>query len=220
MNRFDIIIVPQGSSTVRRFQCSRRAVRIGSVVTLCSLLAGAVTIGVLTFLYRYEYRAHTSTALEVTAFERERVILLAELEELRETVGQYERVPALLPLRGRITSSYGVRRNDHARGLWHEGIDIASPRGTPIRAAGNGIIRFTGSQEGYGSVILIDHEYGMASLYGHCSQIFVEEGQDVVRGQVIGTVGTSGLTTGPHLHYEVHLDGRPVDPALYLVEQS
>ncbi|MBI4126324.1 MAG: M23 family metallopeptidase [Deltaproteobacteria bacterium] len=220
MSRFDVIIVPQGSSTVRRFQCSRRALRIGSVITIFSLLAGAVTIGTLAFLYRHEHQVSTATALEVTAFERERVALLAELEELREAVDQYESVPTLLPLRGRITSTFGVLRNNHSRGGRHEGIDIASPRGTSIVAAGNGIVRFTGSQEGYGSVITIDHEHGMTSLYGHCSRIVVEEGQEVVRGQVIGTVGMTGSTTGPHLHYEVHLDGRPVDPALYIVEQS
>lgn len=94
----------------------------------------------------------------------------------------------------------------------HLGIDFASPVGTPIYATGNGKVSESGSDRGYGKMVKIDHGYGYETLYGHMSQIKVKKGQTVKRGEVIGLVGNSGISTGPHLHYEVIKENRPVNP--------
>ena len=94
----------------------------------------------------------------------------------------------------------------------HTGVDIAAPRGTPIRAAAKGMVVYAGWRGGYGKCVIIDHGSGVATLYAHMSRISVSRGQIVNRGAVIGTVGSTGLATGPHLHFEVRKFGRPVNP--------
>ncbi len=94
----------------------------------------------------------------------------------------------------------------------HKGIDFAAPTGTPIYATGNGIIRDTGKERGYGNMVKIDHDYGYETLYGHMSKIKVKKGQKIKRGEIIGYVGNTGISTGPHLHYEVIKNDRPVNP--------
>ncbi|TML65059.1 MAG: M23 family metallopeptidase, partial [Actinobacteria bacterium] len=96
------------------------------------------------------------------------------------------------------------------------GIDLAAGMGDPIHAAANGVVVFAGPRGGYGLATLIDHGGSLATLYAHQSQILVSAGQHVVRGQVIGLVGATGYATGPHLHFEVRVNGTPVDPMPYL----
>ncbi len=98
----------------------------------------------------------------------------------------------------------------------HTGIDIAARSGTPIRCAGDGTVVHAARWGGYGNCIIVDHGGELATLYGHCSRLAVTKGQAVTQGQVIGYVGSTGLSTGPHLHFEVRKDGRPVDPGPYL----
>jgi murein DD-endopeptidase MepM/ murein hydrolase activator NlpD len=117
------------------------------------------------------------------------------------------------PVSGPITSAFGMRADPLGRGFrMHEGLDIAAPSGTTIAAAAGGRIIFAGWYGGYGNAIIIDHGGQTSTLYGHCSQIFVAEGQDVQRGQAIGAVGSTGNSTGPHVHFEVRVNGVPVDP--------
>jgi murein DD-endopeptidase MepM/ murein hydrolase activator NlpD len=97
----------------------------------------------------------------------------------------------------------------------HHGIDIASNRGTPILAPGDGYITFTGKNGGYGLFVSINHKYGFETKYGHVQKIYVRRGQYVKRGDKIGEVGNTGISTAPHLHYEVHYRGKPVNPADY-----
>lgn len=127
-------------------------------------------------------------------------------------------LPSIWPMRGWITSEFGERRGfrRHA-GRLHEGLDIASPRGTPIMAPADGVITFSGYSHGYGKMITIDHGYGVSTLYGHCSLAYVKEGQRVKRGMIIAASGNTGSSSGPHLHYEVHVDGVPVNPMLYVM---
>ncbi len=122
-----------------------------------------------------------------------------------------------MPVNGRITSRYGYRRHPiyKVRKL-HTGIDIAARSGTPIRCAGDGTVVHAARWGGYGNCIIVDHGGELATLYGHCSRLAVTKGQAVTQGQVIGYVGSTGLSTGPHLHFEVRKDGRPVDPGPYL----
>lgn len=126
-------------------------------------------------------------------------------------------LPSTWPSRGWVTSEFGERRGWGGRGRLHEGVDIAGPIGTPIGAPGSGVVTFTGYYHGYGQMITIDHGHGISTLYGHCSAIYVTEGQRVKRGVLIAAVGNTGSSTGPHLHYEVHVDGVPVNPMLYVM---
>lgn len=127
--------------------------------------------------------------------------------------------PATLmwPVSGTITSPFGWRRNPFGGAPeFHQGLDIGAPMGTTIVAAAAGTVISAGWYGGYGNYVLIDHGGGMSTGYGHLSQIFVSNGQSVQKGQAIGAVGSTGYSTGPHLHFEVRIDGKPVDPTPYL----
>jgi septal ring factor EnvC (AmiA/AmiB activator) len=115
------------------------------------------------------------------------------------------------PISGTVTSGFGVRW-----GAAHQGIDIGANEGTPIHAAAAGQVFFAGVMDGYGNVVLIDHGNGMTTLYGHQSRLGSSVGQNVGQGQVIGYVGSTGHSTGPHLHFEVRINGSPRDPMGYL----
>ncbi len=115
------------------------------------------------------------------------------------------------PVSGPVTSPFGWRW-----GRMHEGIDIAVPYGTAIGAAGSGTVIYCGWMSGYGNLVAIDHGSGLSTAYGHQSSIAVACGQQVSRGQTIGYVGSTGHSTGPHLHFEVRVNGSPVDPLGYL----
>ena len=115
------------------------------------------------------------------------------------------------PVQGPVTSPFGWRW-----GRMHEGIDIGVPYGTPIHAAASGTIIYCGWESGYGNLTVIDHGNNLATAYGHQSSIAVSCGQQVTQGQVIGYVGSTGHSTGPHLHFEVRVNGNPVDPMGYL----
>jgi murein DD-endopeptidase MepM/ murein hydrolase activator NlpD len=129
-------------------------------------------------------------------------------------------LPTTWPTQGLLTSEFGEHRGWSGHGRLHDGIDIAGPVGTPINAPGDGIVTFTGYKNGYGMAIVIDHGYSISTLYGHCSAVFVQEGQRIRRGTLIAAVGNTGRSTGPHLHFEVHVDGIPVNPLLYLSRKS
>jgi murein DD-endopeptidase MepM/ murein hydrolase activator NlpD len=115
------------------------------------------------------------------------------------------------PVQGVLTSPYGMRW-----GRMHEGIDIGAATGTPIYAAAGGTVIYAGWEGGYGNLTVIDHGNGLATAYGHQSQIAVSSGQTVSRGQLIGYIGSTGHSTGPHLHFEVRVNGTPVNPLSYL----
>jgi murein DD-endopeptidase MepM/ murein hydrolase activator NlpD len=121
------------------------------------------------------------------------------------------------PLQGTLTSRFGYRTHPiHGTKLMHTGLDIARPTGTPIQAADGGSVVFAGWRGGYGKAIIINHGGGLATLYGHLSSISVSSGQSVGKGQTIGRVGSTGYSTGPHLHFEVRSNGSPVNPMSYL----
>lgn len=118
-----------------------------------------------------------------------------------------------LPVGGRVTSGYGTRMHPllgYAR--FHRGIDLAAASGTPIRAAADGRVSYAGWRGGYGRQVALVHGEGLATSYGHMSRILASPGEQVRRGQIIGLVGSSGLSTGTHLHFEALRGGRPIDP--------
>jgi murein DD-endopeptidase MepM/ murein hydrolase activator NlpD len=127
--------------------------------------------------------------------------------------------PSLWPVVGPVTSSFGERQDPfNGEGAFHAGIDISSTFGEPVRATADGTVEMADRASGYGREIVIDHGFGIKTVYGHLSGFAVTEGQQITRGQVIGYVGTSGRSTGPHLHYEVRVRNTPVNPHKYLRE--
>lgn len=117
------------------------------------------------------------------------------------------------PVRGPITSPFGMRVDPvTGRYALHSGIDIGVGYGTPIQAAADGVVLFAGWYGGYGNAIILDHGSGLSTLYAHCSAMYVSVNQPIQRGQVIGAVGATGYATGPHLHFEIRVNGVPVNP--------
>lgn len=127
--------------------------------------------------------------------------------------------PAGPPCCGEMTSPFGLRTHPiYGIGRPHLGVDYTSDYGTPIKATAEGVVRTSDWLGGYGQVVELDHGYGLRTLYAHCSELKVKKGQKVRRGDVIASVGMTGLASGPHCHYEVHQDGKPIDPQSYLAE--
>jgi murein DD-endopeptidase MepM/ murein hydrolase activator NlpD len=122
--------------------------------------------------------------------------------------------PALsIPVQGRVTSGYGLRTNPiTGNSEFHEGVDIAAPAGTAINAASSGTVIFSGTLGGFGNTVVLEHADGGRTLYAHASQLLVRPGEAVQAGQTIGRVGTTGRSTGPHLHFETLVSGQSVDP--------
>ncbi|MDR4988632.1 MAG: M23 family metallopeptidase [Bacteroidales bacterium] len=129
-------------------------------------------------------------------------------------------IPAIIPISNgteRLKSGYGMRMHPIYKTMrMHTGVDFTARIGTPIYATGNGVVvRAERNNYGYGRMVIIDHGYGYQTLYAHMSEITVRRGQTVQRGEVIGKVGNTGTSTAPHLHYEIHRNGRPVNPVSY-----
>ncbi len=144
--------------------------------------------------------------------------LVESVEQMEYNNEKFARTPSIWPTSGRISSRYGVRAHPIFGGVRpHEGIDIYASRGTPIVATADGRIVRAGWKVGYGLTMLIDHDFGYKTFYAHCSKLKKKKGDSVKRGEVIAMVGNTGITTGSHLHYEVMIDGKSVDPSNYIL---
>ena len=130
-------------------------------------------------------------------------------------------MPSIMPTQGWLTSHFASLRRHPILQVSrpHEGIDITAEKGTPIEAAAAGVVTAAGWEAGYGNTVTIDHGYGIVTKYAHASRLMVRRGNRVGRGDKIALVGSTGLATGPHLHYEVHVNGRPVDPLRYVLPE-
>lgn len=127
-------------------------------------------------------------------------------------------IPSIWPTRGRFTSRFGYRKNPvTGRVAFHKGIDIAGPVGTPVKAPAAGVVTYAKRFSSYGKTVDIDHGGGLSTRFGHLSKISVQVGQKVKRGDVIGAMGNTGRSVASHLHYEVHKNGRPVNPLYYIM---
>lgn len=127
------------------------------------------------------------------------------------------RVPSMWPVRGEISSDFGSRFHPvYGYSRFHSGLDIAAPSGLPIVATAAGNVTYSGWMQGYGYAVEVDHGNGLKTLYAHCSQVLVQNGQYVQAGQKVALVGSTGVSTGPHCHYEVLKNGNPVNPIPYL----
>jgi len=131
-------------------------------------------------------------------------------------------VPSIWPVDGKLESGFGGRRNPFGGSgfEFHSGQDIEAPFGASIVAAATGTVAFVGWQNGYGQLVVIDHGGGLTTRYGHLSHIDVQQGQVVSRGEFIGKVGSTGRSTGPHLHYEIRINDEPVNPLQYLLSST
>lgn len=133
-------------------------------------------------------------------------------------VDRWASTPSIWPVRGWITSGYGLRVSPFTDSLaMHSGIDITARMDTPFMAPAGGVVTSTGYDSALGRHIVIDHGYGIETVYGHLAKVLVVAGQRVSRRQAIGTVGSSGQSTGPHLHYEVRVNRTPVNPVEYIL---
>jgi murein DD-endopeptidase MepM/ murein hydrolase activator NlpD len=129
--------------------------------------------------------------------------------------------PTLWPVVGRISGSFGERLDPFTgEGGFHRGVDISTEHGAPVRATADGIVIVAGRRSGYGRLVGVDHGFGLTTWYGHLSRFGTHEGARIKRGDVIGYVGVSGRTTAPHVHYEVRINGMPVNPWRYLRTSS
>ncbi|HSS52514.1 MAG TPA: M23 family metallopeptidase, partial [Thermoanaerobaculia bacterium] len=141
--------------------------------------------------------------------------------KLAERVRWISSTPAIAPVRGILTSGFGYRSDPltHGRGV-HQGVDIAAAPGQPVRASADGIVVEAGEVTGLGQAVYIAHGFGVTTRYGHMSHVDVRPGQRVKRGDVVGRVGNTGRSTGFHLHYEVRVDGDPVNPLAYILDDA
>ncbi len=164
--------------------------------------------------------------VDVSALIRRADLLARSFGQAAESLSTHtERLaatPSIMPTQGWLTSAFSSMRAHpilhYARP--HEGIDVSAPMGTPIEAPAAGRVAEAGWQAGYGNVVVIDHGFGLKTKYAHASRLLVRAGERVQRGQRVALVGSTGLSTGPHLHYEVHANGRPVDPLRYVLSGS
>ena len=157
--------------------------------------------------------------LEISLETKAELFSLLE-KEVRNIAPYIRNYPTRRPVQGRLTSGFGWRRNPMGGGGSenHQGVDIAAPTGTPVRATGGGTVVFSGWSGAYGNKIIIDHGLGIRTLYAHNSSNLVRVGQEVSRGDQIARVGSTGRSTGPHVHYEVIVNGVPVNPTSFFLE--
>lgn len=143
------------------------------------------------------------------------------LEKYRLNKKYFDNFPAIKPIQGRLSSSFGMRNHPiYKIRRPHNGIDITTPRGTPVYATGGGTIIFAGGnpRTGFGRLVIIDHGFGLKTYYAHLTNTKVKVGQKVKRGDTIAYSGNTGVSTAPHLHYEVHFRGKPQDPVMYFLD--
>ncbi|HUL04131.1 MAG TPA: M23 family metallopeptidase [Gemmatimonadales bacterium] len=161
--------------------------------------------------------------VDADALARRASILMRSVSQAYDSLSSHEArfaaTPSIKPTQGRISSPFAAQRLDpvvhYIRA--HQGIDVAAPLGSPITATAAGIVTDVRWEDGYGNLVAIDHGYGIVTRYAHCSKILVARGQHVRRGQKIALVGSTGESTGPHVHYEVWVNGRVVDPKTFVM---
>jgi murein DD-endopeptidase MepM/ murein hydrolase activator NlpD len=136
-----------------------------------------------------------------------------------ERKAQWASTPSIWPVRGWVSSGFGRRISPFTgKDTLHGGVDITAPMRTPVIAPAAGIVAFAGNEAGLGNTVSLVHGYGMRSIYGHMDKLKVKTGQPVKRGDILGWVGNTGLSTGPHLHYEIEVSGATVDPLKYIID--
>jgi murein DD-endopeptidase MepM/ murein hydrolase activator NlpD len=168
-------------------------------------------------------RRSAEVRIDLSALIRRANLLASSFKEAADSLAYHSArlaaTPSIMPTQGWLSSAFSSMRAHpilhYARP--HEGIDVTAPMGSPIEAPAAGTVTDAGWESGYGNTVTIEHGFGIETKFAHASKLLVRTGQRVSRGQRIALVGNSGLATGPHLHYEVHVKGRPVDPLKYVL---
>jgi len=187
------------------------------------LFAGPEEINGRDELFREANRGYSSLSIRIERAVQESQLVEQKASSLYEALADRQSLmnatPSVKPSRGWFTSKFGYRVSPFTgRPVMHNGLDIASAPGAPVYAPADGVVSFAGYDAGYGKLVAIDHGYGVVTRYGHNSRIYVEVGQKVRRRDVVAAVGSTGRSTGPHLHYEVRVNGVPVDPQNYILD--
>jgi len=146
----------------------------------------------------------------------EELEIQVELEEEKRAATLDGVYFAVKPVTGTITSRFGLRQATAIVSGNHKGMDIGAPNGTPILAAADGTVTYSGWMSGYGNLVIISHGNGIQTYYGHCSKLYVSEGETVSAGETIAAVGSTGNSTGNHLHFEIRKNGTQINPQKYL----
>lgn len=146
--------------------------------------------------------------------------ILSELSQAAEQrSSRWAATPSIWPVKGWVTSGFGPRMSPFTeKPAWHDGLDIGAAPNAPVQAPAQGRVTAVGFDPKLGNIVRLDHGYGVETLYGHLAKSLVKEGQRVKRGDVVGLVGSSGLATGPHLHYMVKVNGQALDPNKYILD--
>jgi murein DD-endopeptidase MepM/ murein hydrolase activator NlpD len=171
-------------------------------------------------------RRSAEVRIDLSALIRRANLLASSFKEAADSLAYHSvrlsATPSIMPTQGWLSSAFSSMRAHpilhYARP--HEGIDVTAPMGSPIEAPAAGVVSDARWKSGYGNTVTIDHGFGIETRFAHASKLLVRTGQKVSRGQRIALVGNSGLATGPHLHYEVHVKGRPVDPLKYVLPDN
>ena len=171
-------------------------------------------------------RRSAEVRVDLSALIRRANLLASSFKEAADSLAFHSArlaaTPSIMPTQGWLSSAFSSMRSHPILHMArpHEGIDVSAPMGSPIEAPAAGVITLAGWETGYGNTIKINHGFGIVTKFAHASKLLVKTGQRVSRGQRIALVGNSGLATGPHLHYEVHVNGRPVNPLKYVLPEG
>jgi len=171
-------------------------------------------------------RRSAEVRVDLSALIRRANLLASSFKEAADSLAFHSArlaaTPSIMPTQGWLSSAFSSMRSHPILHMArpHEGIDVSAPMGSPIEAPAAGVVRDAGWETGYGNTITINHGFGIVTKFAHASKLLVKTGQRVSRGQRIALVGNSGLATGPHLHYEVHVNGRPVNPLKYVLPEG
>jgi murein DD-endopeptidase MepM/ murein hydrolase activator NlpD len=171
-------------------------------------------------------RRSAEVRVDLSALIRRANLLASSFKEAADSLAFHSArlasTPSIMPTQGWLSSAFSSMRAHPIlhTARPHEGIDVSAPMGSPIEAPAAGVVTDAGWDTGYGNTITINHGFGIVTKFAHASKLLVKTGQRVSRGQRIALVGNSGLATGPHLHYEVHVNGRPVNPLKYVLPEG
>ncbi|MFC1617310.1 murein hydrolase activator EnvC family protein [Candidatus Margulisiibacteriota bacterium] len=180
----------------------------------------------LTLIQKQKQKKSTLSYLQrqISRYEKQNNVLLEDSRKMTSLIKKLKKKAVYIgtgkfikPVLGWLSSKYGFRIHPiFRRRIFHTGLDIAAPRGSKVKAADTGTVIFVGKWGGYGNVTIIDHGKNISTVYAHLSRIIVKKGYKIKKGSVLGYVGTTGLSTGPHLHFEVRVNGKPVNPKKYV----
>lgn len=170
------------------------------------------------------FKIEDAGSLDMEALKKQINEKMESVTEIRKYVAAqkdiYLATPSVWPVQGRISSGYGYREHPKfGDQKFHSGVDIIAPKGTPVKATADGIVSYSGSSEGSGNTVVIEHGHGFSTAYAHNLRNLVRVGQRVEREDVIAITGSTGISTGPHVHYEIWKNGRHVNPMAYLARK-